>query len=249
FPPSIHNSGKKYTWKRFGEFARLPIAWALSLIKREPPKWIRKYTPQTIRDDSKAKRRAEMYLQVAVVEDCSAIASCPQGLRNNTVYDRAISLFSLCNGLYLGAQWQYVHDELLRASLACGLDKREIHKTISSAEQTVRAKSLIRIPVALADPPSGGHATAPPAPPSDSSPRIRITTELHRAIDESSLAILADPNLYQRDGKLVHVTRVTAKEHDKESSLVEGSPQIRETSIPTLRDRLTKFAVFEKYDG
>jgi hypothetical protein len=249
FPPSLHKSGKKYTWKRFGAFAQLPVAWALSLVRREPPKWIHKYTPQTIRDDTKAKKRAERYLETSVTKDCVALASCGESLRNNTLYDRCISLFSLCNGLYLGARWDYVHAELFRSSMACGLDKKEIHKTISSAEQTVRAKSLIRIPVALADPPSGTYSAAPPAPPNDPRPRIRITTELHREVDESSIAIIADPNLYQRDGKIVHVTRVTAQEHDKEGSLVEGSPQIRETSIPTLRERLTKFAIFEKYDG
>src|SRR4029077_5933290 len=230
---------------------RLPVPWALELVKDEPPKWIHNYTPHSLADDKKAKTRAEAYLRVTLIKRCQALASCGEGLRNPTLYRTSMYLFSICNGMFLGNMWSTITDELTRASQACGLSPHEARKTIDSANATVRRESLIKIPVVLAyPPPTGTYSTAPPAPPpNDPRPRIRITTELHRAIDESSLALLADPNLYQRDGKLVHIMRVTAEEKDKESNFVEGSPQIRETSIPTLRDRLTKFAIFEKFDG
>lgn len=249
--PSMHKSGKKYEWKRFGTFARLPVPWALELVRDEPPKWIHNYTPHSLAEDKKAKKRGEAYLRTTLIKRCQALANYGVGLRNHTLYRTSMYLFSMCNGMFLGNMWSTVSDELTRASQACGLSPHEARKTIDSANATVRRESLIKIPVVLADPPpTGTYSTAPPAPPpNDPRPRIRITTELHQAIDESAAAILADTNLYQRDGKLVHVTRVTAQERDKECSLVEGSPQIRETAIATLRDRLTKFAIFEKYDG
>lgn len=172
--PSIHKSGKKYEWKQFGAFARLPVTWALSLVKREPPKWIHEYTPQTIRDNTKAKKRAEGYLEKAVTEDCCALASCGEGLRNNHLYDRAIRLFYLCGQLLIGARWSYVHDELFRAATACGLKPQEVRKTIDSADKAIRAKNVVRMPVALADPPSGTFSAAPPATLSSDDPLSSI---------------------------------------------------------------------------
>ena len=93
----------------------------------------------------------------------------------------------------------------------------------------------------------------------DPRPIIRISTELHFNVDKSVEVLAQDPHLYQRDGKLVHVTRVTREQSDKSPSvtaddgtkkhaLVEGSPQISETSIATLRERLTRFGRYKKWN-
>jgi hypothetical protein len=71
-------------------------------------------------------------------------------------------------------------------------------------------------------------------------PTIRIGTMLHENIDESVQALHADRNLYQRDGQLVRVTRVTKEETEHSRvSLAVGSPQVCDLPLPSLRERLT----------
>ncbi|HXX68437.1 MAG TPA: bifunctional DNA primase/polymerase, partial [Polyangiaceae bacterium] len=85
----------------------------------------------------------------------------------------------------------------------------------------------------------------------DAEPRtpIRITTSLHENVDAAIEALRTDTDLYQRDGKLVHVTRTTADEEERSRrAFVEGSPQIREMEPATLCERLTRAASWEKFD-
>lgn len=80
-------------------------------------------------------------------------------------------------------------------------------------------------------------------------PIIRIEVGArHESIDEAVDAAVADPNLFQRNDKLVHVTRVTEQEAREFPALVAGSPKIHEMGAPTLGERLTRFARWEKYD-
>jgi hypothetical protein len=88
-------------------------------------------------------------------------------------------------------------------------------------------------------------------------PEIQITTKLRQNTDEAIAALRADDNLYQRDGRLVHVTRITREESERSPealvgghvrrALVEGSPQIRELAAPTLAERLSHVAAFKKW--
>jgi hypothetical protein len=80
--PSLHANSRPYAWTGVGAVAWLPMAWALELIKIVPPPAIQKYTPQTIRTDTKARRRSEKYLEAAVIGNSSALAACgePQWL-------------------------------------------------------------------------------------------------------------------------------------------------------------------------
>lgn len=106
---------------------------------------------------------------------------------------------------------------------------------------------------------SNGTASAPGVTFVDPRSVITITTELHYNVDQSVEALKSDPNLYQRDGALVHVTRVTHEQSEKSPktaaddgtlrpALVEGSPQIVEMAIATLRERLTRYARFRKWN-
>ena len=75
-------------------------------------------------------------------------------------------------------------------------------------------------------------------------PEIQITAKLRENTDEAIAALRADDNLYQRDGRLVHITRITREESERSPeavvggrvrrALVEGSPQIRELALATL---------------
>jgi hypothetical protein len=71
--------------------------------------------------------------------------------------------------------------------------------------------------------------------------------ELHQSIDEGIAALEADPDLYQRDHALVHVTLATEEDLGT-LKIVPGTPQIHQISTDTLRERCTRYARWLKYD-
>ena len=77
-------------------------------------------------------------------------------------------------------------------------------------------------------------------------PVIRMTMELADVVDSTIEALATDPNVYQRDGHLVHVVRVD--ECDACITFVAGTPQIRIMAAATLRERLTRVARFQRFD-
>jgi hypothetical protein len=277
--PSMHASGRRYVWTKVGAVAKLPMTWALELVQDpKPPKWVEKFTAQTMAADRKATRRAERYLEVSVMRRSSQLAACGPGIRNTTLYRSAFAMYSLDAGLYLGGRWQqYIHDQLFNAARACGLPEKEVRASIASAEKGVRESGAAWVPAALQQPDRSLVPTThshdqlvdrAPAPEDDPwqlkptsvliRPIVRVTTELHSNVDSSVSALRTDDNLYQRDGRLVHTTRVTREESESSPhvetddgiihrQLVEGSPQIREMGVSTIRERLTKVAVFQKY--
>lgn len=76
---------------------------------------------------------------------------------------------------------------------------------------------------------------------------IRMDTKLHAVVDEAAALLEKDSEIYQRDGHLVRVVRVA--ETDEDSRLLAGTPIIRRVETATLRERLTKHARFQKFDG
>lgn len=87
-----------------------------------------------------------------------------------------------------------------------------------------------------------------PRPKRDDRDVIRLTSDLHVGVDEAVEALAADTDIYQRDGALVRVVRVAESEAARERTTV-GTPQIRPTSLATLRERLTRVARFERLDA
>jgi hypothetical protein len=180
--PSQHQSGGVYVWKRTGPVAVLPIAWALAIAKPPAkPAWTAQYTPQSMRDDTRARKRAEAYLEIAVHSEAHALAACEEGGRNATLYRTAFSLLSLASGLFLPCE--FVIRELQSAARACGLSDHEIDKAIASAEEGVTSAGAIRVPKFRDDPkPSAparkagaqtngaSNGAAPPVSPKDFAP-------------------------------------------------------------------------------
>jgi hypothetical protein len=82
----------------------------------------------------------------------------------------------------------------------------------------------------------------------DDRPTVQITIELHEVTDEAIRTLQRDPNLYERNGSLVRVHRAEAPKRGKRAPLVEGSPAIDKLPFASLRERMTKAAVFERYD-
>jgi hypothetical protein len=93
---------------------------------------------------------------------------------------------------------------------------------------------------------------------SDGRPIIKVTTELYINVSEAISALRVDQDLFQREKKLVSVPRVTQEESDASvvvtdegevlRPVIEGTPQISELEIPTIRERLSRVAVFQKWN-
>jgi len=285
--PSLHANGRRYVWTVVGPITPLPVQWAMQLLKKfEKPKSIEKYTPAEVVKPGRARNRSEAYLNTAIAGETRALAACGEGMRNNTLYKSACRLFELCGRLHLSHQWQTVHDELLRASKSCGLSDPESRTTISSADKKIRASGNF-VPMVLPDrerpastqepPPGAGDAWEPesiPQGPSNdpwmlvpesqnvASPKKPTISVTHKLLDNTSEAVAAlsrDENIYQRETKLVFVTRVTREQSENSPEimtddgqthrqLVEGSPQICEMETPTLRERLSDVANFQKWN-
>jgi len=131
-----------------GTVAELPAEWLEMLIEDvRPPNWVRPYTPQTIRSDGRMLRRAERYLEAAVVSDAARLARLPEGSRNDFLHKRCCALLSLAQGLHLPARSGYVVRELVGAARAAGLGEHEIAQTVASAERWVSSSSAARYPV------------------------------------------------------------------------------------------------------
>lgn len=83
--------------------------------------------------------------------------------------------------------------------------------------------------------------------PGDDRPVVRVSVELHEVVDQAVATLSRDPDLYQRDGELVHVVRLAEDEAD--ALALAGTPAIRTVTLATLRERLTRLALWERYDG
>lgn len=125
----------------------LPPAWVLRILAPvKPPKDAHEYTPQTLREDARAKSRYRKYLDAAVIGECRLLARTVEGQRNTAAYRVAFSLFSLANGMHLPAAWGHVRDEVTSAAIATGLSKAEARAAVASAEKGVTESGATRMP-------------------------------------------------------------------------------------------------------
>ncbi|WP_434048055.1 MULTISPECIES: hypothetical protein [Sorangium] len=78
----------------------------------------------------------------------------------------------------------------------------------------------------------------------DGGPAIHIVPgKIHLAVRQGIEALRADPDLYQRETDLVHLTNVTAEDEvGTAGEFREGTPQIHVMSVNTLRERLSEHA-------
>jgi hypothetical protein len=127
--------------------ADLPAAWTLAILAPiKLPRSAGTYTPQTLRDDAKAKRRHEVYLDRAVASECQLLSRTGEGQRNTATYTAACRLMPLASGLHLAAGISFVRDEVTRAGVAAGLSESEARTAVASAERWVVDNGLVRVP-------------------------------------------------------------------------------------------------------
>jgi hypothetical protein len=104
----------------------------------------------------------------------------------------------------------------------------------------------------------GRIADDAPAADEDGPPVIRLGVDIAANADEAIRALVELGDVYQRDTKLVHVTRVSRQEEIDASvtvdgvtyrPLIEGTPRIRDLPIATLRENLSTLARWERFDS
>lgn len=142
------NAGGEYTGFDVSiPVAELPAAWTLAILApMKLPKTAGTYTPQTLRDDAKAKRRHEAYLDKAVASECRLVSRTGEGQRNTATHTAACRLFPIASGLHLAAGISFVRDEVTRAGVAAGLSEPEARQAVASAERWVVENGLVRVP-------------------------------------------------------------------------------------------------------
>lgn len=124
-----------------------------------------------------ADSRGDAYGQAALTGEADAVASAPQGQRNDQLFKSAARLFRLVNGGACGISEHDVRGALYNAARACGLDHAEIIATLDSAWNSTRGEIATR--------PSGAnraHGSAPqPAqgPPPCQKPRLITPRSWH----------------------------------------------------------------------
>ena len=156
--PSVHpdlsatGELQHYTWDvEQLPLATLPDTWVRAVT--EPiaiPKWVAAYTPQSMKADAKAQKRAEKYLEKAVCGEAVRVAGCGEGRRNNTLHDALCNVLPLAVGLMLHNGRAYAERELSSAARSAGLPEREIATTIASVRKWMLETGASRVPDALA---------------------------------------------------------------------------------------------------
>lgn len=115
-PPSVHPSGRVYTWAD-----KYPIAPCPRWLKPEPPK---ERTAKPVVNGTK-------YAKAALEDVCKTVASAPEGQRNHTLNQAAFPLrrFIEAGELDRDEVWEAVSIAAEKA----GLSPREIQTTLRSA--------------------------------------------------------------------------------------------------------------------
>ena len=138
-PPSLHASGRRYTWLEAGDAPEVPApaGWLLAVLDAVDEK------PGDRRRHNGAARRgggattggpSTPYGRAAMEDECRALAEAPKGTRNHALNRSAFSLAQLVAGEELDAAG--ARAALLTAAAACGLvddDRREaVERTLTS---------------------------------------------------------------------------------------------------------------------
>jgi hypothetical protein len=120
-PPSRHASGRSYRWIIRIEIAALPRALAARI---SPPR------PSPVNQARPAIADLTAYARAALDAETRAVATAPDGQRNNTLYRAALKLGQLTAAGLLTEP--HISDRLLAVAIECGLPHPEAHRTIAS---------------------------------------------------------------------------------------------------------------------
>lgn len=218
-PPSLHHSGRRYTWTSDPDLVALASA----------PLWLMESLTQTV---------PAVRVPVSIPADfesvlcgaCDRVRQATDGTRNDTLNREAFSLGRRFGPGKLDSE--RVHRELLEAARACGLPELEAERTIASGLEGGMRE--IR-ETASAD---GADAVR----------TIVVHKRIAAVADEAEAALLPHPHIYVRGASLVSVVYPGTNECkwlDREA----GSPTIIPISPAHMRELLDRAAVWVNVNG
>ena len=144
--PSLHANGRRYAWGEHREIAELPAEWLQAMLSPPVrPAWVASYSPQSMREDAKASKRARKYLESATLAESSLVYRAREGGRNSAFYLALCRCLPLAHGVMLLDGHGYVARELSSAARGAGLPEREIASTLASAEKWLRESGAVRL--------------------------------------------------------------------------------------------------------
>lgn len=239
FPGSVHpDTGQRYEWAEGlapwqAEVAELPVHILHRLNGHDVAADAAHVGPTPPR-----AAKGERYAKAALEGELDALRAATDGNRNETLNKAAFSL-----GQFVGAgllDRSDVEVALQSAAEAIGLPQREAAATIRSGldsgvqhPRQVCTRQNVETVLERAGP-APGQVT------------ILIDTAEHRVVAETVAALAADPDLYQRGGMLVRVLRDTQPKDGV--TRPTGSPTIQALPPANLRERMTRFATFTKFN-
>ena len=239
YPGSIHpETGRRYEWAEGlapwqVEIAELPRHILERLNRHNVAADVAHVGPTPPR-----AARGERYAQAALEGELGALRAAPEGNRNETLNKSAFSLGQLAGAGLLDRS--DVEVALESAAEAIGLPQREAAATIrsgldSGVQHPRQVHTRQDVETVL--------ERAGPAPDQGT---ILIDTAEHRVVAETVAALAADPDLYQRGGMLVRILRDTQPKDGV--TRPAGSPTIQALPPANLRERMTRFATFVKFN-
>jgi putative DNA primase/helicase len=81
-------------------------------------------------------------------------------------------------------------------------------------------------------------------------PTIELSVDLEKVVNQGVDALAEmDPHLYQRAGKLAHITHATEDDATGRAPIAAGTPVVHDMAPATLLERLATSAHWKKYDG
>lgn len=200
------NAGGEYSgFDPSSPIAELPASWVMPLLdKFTVPEKAAGYTSASLQSDRVTKTKFERYLVKALGAECSLLARCTEGSRNNATYTAALKIFSLISGLKLGGEWRRAGDQLVEAACMTGLPEREARAAVASAAKFVEESGNMRMPrTVLLD----EHASKGPSAlvGSEKSTCIRLDPgDFAGNVDAIREALRECHDLYARNGVLIN---------------------------------------------
>lgn len=134
-PPSVHPSGRRYTWRDPVPDTGLPAlagAWARMLMPKPPAAPKRRHTP------AEPGAAGTPYGLAALTSECEAVAATGEGGRNHRLNEAAFN----AGTLIAAGELDLAHaiDQLAAAADTAGLPPNEAEKTIASGLRAGRKK-------------------------------------------------------------------------------------------------------------
>lgn len=131
-PPSIHESGRAYTWHNPGASVAVLPDWLRRLLAPQRSTWSPRCPVVSV---------TEPYVRAAIDRETTLVATTPEGGRNHQLNASTFALARLIGStLTEGA----LVDAMLDAARACGLSVRESESTIRSAIRARRGQGQRR---------------------------------------------------------------------------------------------------------